>query len=1382
MADPRMDRLEAQISSLQSVLEKLMKHSSDQAKTLADNSKMVTANSKNMAEINNVLSQSGKNVGENSVSKNKDKTVHNSSTASKLTKLDFPRYNREEDLTSWICRVEQFFEFQRTENHEKILMAAYHLEGEAHMWYQLIRESEEILMWESLKVALHICYGPTVYEDHFGNLTKLQQTGTVKEYHMQFEQLLSRVGRMSQPHQLGCFISGLKGTLKTEVQASRPNSLTEAIGVARLYEARNLSMKKSPIYEDRRIGPRDAFPPLPSSNLTCNKPIPSRRLSPAEMQDRRSKGLCFNCDDKFIPGHRCKKLFVIEGIYTKEEEGAEAEDHDNQEWFREQPIISLQALTGTPNPHTMRVGGYLGNLRVIVLMDSGSTHNFLNPQIAHQLGLKPKEGGMNVTMANREKISCTGLCTLVLIWLQGEPFLVDFFILTMDVCEVVLGTQWLRTLGPIWWDFTILLMRFKWKINELELRGIRPPVNRIVEEQEIQRELKKIRCGWVCHVQPCLKRNHAQMRLHAIVLGAQQTGKESMDQQVSIILSEFDELFKEPRGLSPTRSHDHQIRLTPGSGPTNVRPYRYPYYQKIEIEKMVSALLQTGVVQPSTSPYSSPVLLVKKHDGSWRLCVDYRALNQVTVKDKFPIPVIDELLDELSGAQVFSKLDLRSGYHQIRMATDDIEKTAFRTHHGHYEFLVMPFGLTNALSTFQALMNVIFSHLLRSKTWAEHRLHLREVLGILQTNQLFVRREKCQFGQGSVSYLGHMISSQGVAMDPEKIEAMVQWPKPTNIKALRGFLGLTGYYRKFIQDYGTIAAPLTLLLKKDAFIWSKAASQAFNNLKHVMTTGSVLTLPDFNKTFVVECDASGTGVGAVLMQECRPIAFFSQAIKGRNLSLSTYEKEMMALIAAVQKWHPYLLGQRFVVRTDQKSLRHLLEQTITTDAHQKWLVKLLGYDFSIEYKKGLENSAADDLSRIDHGTLTTLSLPVPHWVEPIKEEIKQEDELKKMVENIQQGTASRSWGFKFGLIFYQDRIYLRPQSLLTKAIIHEFHSGSHEGFHKMWHRLKSVFYWPGACAQVKAYLRECDVCQRNKTELRLPAGLLQPLPIPTSIWSDISMEFIDGLPKSQGKSVIFVVVDRLSKYAHFRALKHPYSASLVAQEFFDQIFKLHGMPSSIVCDRDPIFTSNFWKELFCLQVQLGWRQWEKLWRNEMRFIGVRLKLAQAQNRMKQVYDKGHTEREFQEEDLVYVRLQPYRQHTVARRLNLKLAAKYYGPYHVIQRLGKVAYKLELPVESKIHPVFHVSLLKKHLGPTTTFSTQSPKAPYAERVIVPQAILDVRGTAHKKEVLVHWRGYSPADATWEKSNVMEQQFPEVILEGKDFFNKGGMLGNEQVEVD
>jgi hypothetical protein len=278
-----------------------------------------------------------------------------------------------------------------------------------------------------------------------------------------------------------------------------------------------------------------------------------------------------------------------------------------------------------------------------------------------------------------------------------------------------------------------------------------------------------------------------------------------------------------------------------------------------------------------------------------------------------------------------------------------------------------------------------------------------------------------------------------------------------------------------------------------------------------MITGPVLALPDFNKTFIVECEASSSGIGAVLMQESRPIAFFSQALRGRNLARSTYEKEMIALISAIQKWRPYLLGNKFIVRTDQQSLRYLLDQTITTKAQQKWLVKLLGYDFIIEYKMGAENSVADGLSRRgEFGHLGALSNTFPQWIEPIKEEIAREPDLQKLVRCIEDGEAIGPWHYKSGLIFYKNRIYLKSDSPLTKDIIQEFHSGSHEGFNKMWHRLKAVFYWQGASSQIKTYLRECDICQRNKSELMKHADLLQPLPIPTAIWADISMDFVDG--------------------------------------------------------------------------------------------------------------------------------------------------------------------------------------------------------------------------------------------------------------------------------
>ncbi|KAG6536522.1 hypothetical protein ZIOFF_001580 [Zingiber officinale] len=355
----------------------------------------------------------------------------------------------------------------------------------------------------------------------------------------------------------------------------------------------------------------------------------------------------------------------------------------------------------------------------------------------------------------------------------------------------------------------------------------------------------------------------------------------------------------------------------------------------------------------------------------------------------------------------------------------------------------------------------------------------------------------------------------GVVVDNDKIDAVLHWPQPTTLHALRGFLGLTGYYRKFVQGYGVLVSPLTSLLRRNSFEWNEAAELSFQKLKIALTSTLVLALPDFSKSFVVDCDASDMGIGAILQQEGRPIAFFSRPLPQRHKKLPAYEKELVGLAKAIHHWRAYLWGYKFLVRTDHYSLKFLLEQQITNSPQQHWISKLLGFDFLIEYQAGRNNVATDSLSRRDNnnGQLTAISMPKLNLIEGIQSKYSTSPEIQHLI-------------------------------------------------------------------QVHMFVRECPICQHNKVEHLKSAGLLQPLSIPHQVWSNISMDFIDGLPPSQGKTVLFVVVDCFSKYAHFIPLSHPYTAVKVAQVFFDIIFKLHDLPETIISDRDTTFISSFWKEPF----------------------------------------------------------------------------------------------------------------------------------------------------------------------------------------------------------
>ena len=956
--------------------------------------------------------------------------------------------------------------------------------------------------------------------------------------------------------------------------------------------------------------------------------------------------------------------------------------------------------------------------------------------------------------------------------------------------------------------------------------------------------------------------------------------------ELKVLLDKHAVVFENPTSLPPRRLKDHTIPLIPGARPVSVRPYRIAPHLKDELEKQIKELLDSGMIRHSNSAFSSPVLLVKKkEEGTWRMVVDYRQLNAITEKGKYLVPVIDELLDELAGACWFSKLDLKAGYYQIRLAPGEEYKTAFQTHNGHYEFNVMGMGLTGAPGTFQGQMNFDLSPVLRkfalvffddilifSKTLEEHWGHLDEVLSILHKEQWKVKMSKCDFAQPKIAYLGHVISAEGVSTDPDKIVAVKQWPTPQNVKEVRGFLGLSGYYRKFIKHYGIIARPLTDLLKNGVpFVWTSIAEEAFITLKNALVSAPVLALPDFSKPFMIETDACDYGIGAVLMQQGHPLAFVSKTLGPKNRALSVYEKEYLAILLAVDKWRPYLQVQQFTIKTDQRSLAHLQDQRLHTVWQQKCLTKLLGLHYRIQYKQGVANSAADALSRRppDDSQLFAISSNQPTWLVEIVDSYKHDERAMAIMQQLAVQPASKPpYSLVNGLLRYKQSIWVGPVPELHHKIFSAFHDsplGGHSGFPVTYKRIHALFTWNGMKKFILQQVQSCLICQKAKPE-RVPyPGLLSPLPIPHQTWDTVSMDFINGLSQSSQYNCILVVIDKFSKYGHFIPLKRPFNAQKVAEVFLDNVYKLHGMPSVIISDRDPLFTSHFWKLLVArtgTQLNMStanhpetdgqtervnqqvecylrcfisaqphkWSKWLPLcefwynsnWHSALgkspfeilygytpRYFGIsatdivaplemqdwlqsrqavtetaRQHLLRAQQCMKHQADKKRTERVFAIGDSVFLKLQPYAQLSLYSIANQKLAFKYYGPFPVLERIGDRAYRLGLPDDSRLHPVFHVSQLKKFLPREIIPSRTLPTVRAA--IQVPLSILQkrVRSQGNKTiaQGLVHWSESSPADATWEDLEHLKQQFPRAPAWGQAGSQGGRNVSTPEVASD
>lgn len=453
--------------------------------------------------------------------------------------------------------------------------------------------------------------------------------------------------------------------------------------------------------------------------------------------------------------------------------------------------------------------------------------------------------------------------------------------------------------------------------------------------------------------------------------------------KLDAITQEFQDVFADrPPECPPQRENvGHTIRLVPGATPTYRRMHRLTPAEEAETKKQLADLLARGLIEPSRSPFGAPVLFVQKKDGSLRMCIDYRALNKVTVRDRYPLPRIDDLMDKLTGCTVFSSLDLQSGYHQIRITEQDVPKTAFLTPMGQYQFKVLCFGLSNAPATFQRVMNEIFQPyigkfvlvylddiLIMSRTPEEHEHHLRLVLQKLREHKLYAKLSKCDFNRAELKFLGHIVGKHGVAVDPDKIATIANWPVPKTVKELQSFLGLANYFRRFVKHYSTVVAPLTdLVAGKNAAAytwsqWKEPELQAFHAIKAALSTAPVLALPDMSQPFEVHADASVKGTGGVLMQNGRVIAYTSQKFNKAEFNYTTTEQELLGLVRALKVWRCYLEGAEVRLLTDHHPLTFLQTQPNLSRRQARWVEFLSRFHFDIDYKPGKTN-IADPISR-----------------------------------------------------------------------------------------------------------------------------------------------------------------------------------------------------------------------------------------------------------------------------------------------------------------------------------------------------------------------------------------------------------------------------------
>jgi hypothetical protein len=754
---------------------------------------------------------------------------------------------------------------------------------------------------------------------------------------------------------------------------------------------------------------------------------------------------------------------------------------------------------------------------------------------------------------------------------------------------------------------------------------------------------------------PFIKDYQAKLQISAIteedfdisMKGKEPLSMEDIKKKLPKEYHDFVDVFlpQEADELPPHRPFDHKIELKPGTEPPYQRGRPMSPRELDVVKKYLDEHLTKGFIRPSTSSAAAPVLLAKKPGGGIRVCVDYRGLNAVTAKNRYPIPLIRETLDLLCHAKYYTKLDVIAAFNRLRITEGDEWKTAFLTRYGLYEYLVMPFGLQNAPAAFQHFVNSVLHKFLDkfasaylddiiiySKSKKEHRGHVRQVLEALQKAGLQLDIRKCDFGVQEIKYLGLIITTNGIKMDPKKVETIVNWNDPPNVKDLQSFLGFANFYRRFIKDFSKIAHPLTTLTRKDQeYKFDDLCKTAFQKLKEAFTMAPVLAYFVHGRKTVVETDASNWASGGVLSQYdengvLHPVAYFSGKHTPQECNYEIYDKELLAIIKTLEEWRPELEGteEQFDVITDHKNLQHFMTTKLLNQRQIRWSEFLSRFNFRIVYRPGVQGGKPDALTRRasdipntkdtsderisqrmqtvlkEHNLSPGMSLYALDSELPLDSLITQVYEsnadAQEMVEAIR--SDQKHWPkhlknkLKFSLaecklignrIYFRDRLFIPDDEELKLQILLNIHSSApagHPGKHKTTDLLRRSYFWPRLNLDAARFVRNCYLCSRSKSSRSRSQGFLKPLEIPFRSWTDISVDYVTGLPDCTRNGVtyrhVLVVVDRLTKMRHFIACETLDVPELTQR--FMSVYCLHGAPLSIVSDRGSQFVSTFWKQ------------------------------------------------------------------------------------------------------------------------------------------------------------------------------------------------------------